>query len=1589
MKKSFLLKAFSTALAVLSLTAAASAKGFSKANEYQEGKFTDVSSKAWYASEVKSAYELGFMNGQSDTLFAPAGNVTVAEGVTMASRVHAIYNGNTIAEVKGGKWYDMYIAYAKENGLIEDGQFTNFDRNIMRYEMAVMFANAMPDDYFTAKNDIKDIPDVAATEEYYDDIVMLYKAGVVMGSDDYGNFYATNPITRSETAAIINRVALPENRKEGTLKQYGDRNPAVYLIEDENMTRPPRNITYIASGWTYENPDNASRDKKDFSEPKIYDVSSESAVTMRKEITTIKTGKVGFEALYYVTASGSRFYFEDLAGNKVFEIAHKDKVFYAIGKEEKATPFSMSGGNINLKLEMDLDKKSVKVILNNTDAGTYEMADFADISRVVFASTEKDMLNASLNGVFMYWNYDVNEDFRLGYADKAPYGWETENVLIKKLNSDSDTLSANINGKGKAVKKFDKVSDSFVYETYFLVLEGQDATLAIKNGDKTAFAINAKNGEIKTADGKLVRKYSKGVWQQVRVEADTAADTALVKINGKDCLTVPFTEDGIDAVEITANGTGDFYFDDVMVFNTFEYPDYCPTPVPVNDDEWYSGMSICSLWREGSHYGWDCIAPYEDVTPVIGYYDEGIAEAMDWEIKFMVEHGYDYQRFCWYYGGHNEHIKKPRLCDDAIHDGYFNAKYSDMLDFTLMWENAGSKGTKDEFYNNIWPYWVDWYISDSRYFTIDNKPVLTIYQPTYFEEMMGGVEGVKEAFAFMEEECKKLGYDGIILYVSHSTGTPESNKHLAESGYDAKHAYHFGELAYDPEYQKDRMNAEFDAGFITFSASAGIGFNDIGWTETRTPLSTAEQFEEILRWSRDEYLPRYADRDVEEWHTKSILTNTWNEFGEGHYVFPTSLNGFGYMDAHRHVFSSVADTDDTKHFDVYPTDNQKSRLGFLYNTRLAPMRKTYFEETNEAGYEDLVPVKKWDFEKPEDCAMWAALAKTTAPVYDAEEKALVGETLERDGHIKMYNVPENFFKADGAKWLHVKMKHPDGCGATTAEFYFTNDTKGGYTGSMGKSFAIIADGEYHDYYVDMSKLSTWSGDIKSIRFDPCNVACKYYIKTIELLSDVSANSLNFDIDGVIISFDNKSYTVEGDEFYIEANPTTGFYNLHQFYYEWNRWNGKLLLRTNNGTQFDFVVGSDKALVNGKEEKLKKAFSVDDGLCVLPIKFIYDKAGYDYKVDGQNVKVNVRAEDLQAALDSRVVNEFEFNVPGDIEGWTLGCASGGVANGAVTFTSTFDDKNQRYDPQFINNKIKVDTKIYESVTVRIKPEFDNSDGGTDTKLGMYFVTTLDTVMNEKKNVKVDLATLTPDAEGFVLATIDLKSHELWQGVCTTVRFDPSNRAGTFTVDYVRFNMNPDYKDAAEAAARVEKEAAEKLKLADEGQPFYVKNADAEIASIADEFGNGASKVYVVDDDLREGNKAFLITTDKKTTKIWTYLVIPTRFKPGVTYKVDYECRLIGDLEGNPAEGVSICPNFRYTDYQADGSVKESMDHPVGGFKISTSDGWTKQSVTHTVKADSPMRMADSFTIFSSPIEKDGVVTNYQYMIDNIVVTVVEP
>lgn len=179
--------------------------------------FQDVSASDWYDAAVKACYELDLMKGNSATTFAPKGNVTLAQAITMAARVHKIYHeGTGDFESAGASWYQAYVDYALEQGIIKSGDFADYDANATRSEMAYLFARALPDREYEPLNSITELPDVSAGTQYRTEIFKLYNAGIVTGSDQYGTYNAGSSITRAEAAAIINRVAVKSERKTFT-----------------------------------------------------------------------------------------------------------------------------------------------------------------------------------------------------------------------------------------------------------------------------------------------------------------------------------------------------------------------------------------------------------------------------------------------------------------------------------------------------------------------------------------------------------------------------------------------------------------------------------------------------------------------------------------------------------------------------------------------------------------------------------------------------------------------------------------------------------------------------------------------------------------------------------------------------------------------------------------------------------------------------------------------------------------------------------------------------------------------------------------------------------------------------------------------------------------------------------------------------------------------------------------------------------------------------------------------------------------------------------------------------------------------------
>ena len=83
-----------------------------------------------------------------------------------------------------------------------------------------MLARAVSSADLQQKNDIADdaIPDIKISDECAREIYLLYRAGVLTGSDSKGSFLPDTFVARSEAAAMITRIISPELRMEVTIK---------------------------------------------------------------------------------------------------------------------------------------------------------------------------------------------------------------------------------------------------------------------------------------------------------------------------------------------------------------------------------------------------------------------------------------------------------------------------------------------------------------------------------------------------------------------------------------------------------------------------------------------------------------------------------------------------------------------------------------------------------------------------------------------------------------------------------------------------------------------------------------------------------------------------------------------------------------------------------------------------------------------------------------------------------------------------------------------------------------------------------------------------------------------------------------------------------------------------------------------------------------------------------------------------------------------------------------------------------------------------------------------------------------------------
>ena len=980
---------------------------------------------------------------------------------------------------------------------------------------------------------------------------------------------------------------------------------AVYLIDDDSFGMWGN----LRTSWDYVNDGEGPLSA---ASPKYWllNTDKDGEVYLRRDCNAFEGGKLTLE-VKFENISGDGLYFS--LGSRTdafFKLHTKGEALFA-GADKVA---DLSYAKHYLKVIMDMQADNAEVFVDARNCGTFAFDKPAfpfTCFKVGYGETDKGsagMYFSKLYVNYLYNDYCLNDytgELPDGFTVKAPRGSSVTSDVRVEGKNEFTYISRNKAGAKTSVRHgFDKASGKVTFEMKYLMDHSDGkVSIALLKGTKPVVSVYDEGEELHCYCGGVLRKHHKNVWQTLRMEANTDTAKATIWLNGKKTVEADFENAAkfVDGFSVTYEAVNEssLMFSDIIAWVKPEEPaDYVPAPViPKKKGDYVVGMNICSLWREGTHQGWDCISPYDDIKTVLGFYDEGLPETSDWEIKFMLEHGIDYELYCWYSAESKAPIKSTHL-HYAWLDGHFYAKYGDLEKFALLWEAANCQHPTclEDFKNNLVPYWLDYFFSDPRYMRIDNKAIMSCFGVWCVEKDLGGAENVREGLQYLRDEVKKLGYDDLIVMGCHAD--PNQLKNL---GFDAFHAYHWGAEGYKLETNINSNKQNIEKNAVHIVPTVSVGFKNVGWGGDRRPNLSAQDMYNGLKYCMDEILPTY---EKGTWKAKTLHLSTWNEYGEGTYMMPSGLNGFGYLDAVRKAVCV-----DEPHEDVVPNDAQKARIGYLHLPDRYKLQRTKYD-VRPLPAEDKV-VAKFTFKSKADLNKWKYAKMTDVEIKDGR---LCGKATELYPEMELKKAGFDASKIAYAKVVCTN-RHGDHGQPTVAYLVPANSPeKNNYNLHHGSASFWCNSMDPKEYMAELDNRPFWTGTIHGFKFIP-TYSGSFEVESITFYAALPHVSL-YNKDGRQLYFGD--YLEErGGELYIPLDPQSGIFGALGCKYEWFKTEGRLDV-WNKQAKVTFVLGKAYAEKDGEAFTLVRPPYLKDGIPTVSLTDLVKLFGVAYEREDNKI-----------------------------------------------------------------------------------------------------------------------------------------------------------------------------------------------------------------------------------------------------------------------------------------------------------------------------------------------------------------------------------
>lgn len=323
--------------------------------------------------------------------------------------------------------------------------------------------------------------------------------------------------------------------------------------------------------------------------------------------------------------------------------------------------------------------------------------------------------------------------------------------------------------------------------------------------------------------------------------------------------------------------------------------------------------------------------------PLWGCLDESKPEVMAQKISAAADHGIGAFIFDWYYYNDGPFLDAP------IDRGFLRATNNGRIKFAFMWANHDwleihpcHRGgppkllypgrVTPEMFGRICDHLIKDYFVRSNYWRIDGKPYFSFYDLQNLLANFGSVEATRAALDKFRSKARAAGLPGLhlnavvwgrtILPAEKTTADPSKLVH--DLGFDSFTSYvwihHVG--LPDRETDYNFVRERYFEYWTSVSGSFGIPYIPnvtMGWDpspradqsqpfeNTGYPFTniitnnTPENFRTALQLARQRLLNEPAGLRI-------LNLNCWNEWTEGSYLEPDTVNGMAYLNAIKEVF---------------------------------------------------------------------------------------------------------------------------------------------------------------------------------------------------------------------------------------------------------------------------------------------------------------------------------------------------------------------------------------------------------------------------------------------------------------------------------------------------------------------------------------------------------------------------------------------------------------------------------------------------------------------------------------------------------------